>query len=332
MAKNRRRRSLSSPDLEESLGEVLKSDAPTPEQEISSGYVVDYVSGQQVRETPEEVYAVQVFARRLVDDFGYPKDCLITRPQYRVRRRPSETRKSYPVDIAVFSHNRKQDTDLRMIVECKADSEKTGRRQLELYLSMSEAQLGVWFNGVSHLYLRKDYLPGGQIVFTTIRTLPRYGQRWEDIGLYLRKDLKTTEHLRPVLRDIRNHLAGNVTGITRDESLAQQIINILLCKVYDERLTGPEELVSFRAGLNEPAAQVRERLFDLFAAVKARYQDVFDATDSIELDDDNIAYVVGELQTYCVTEAKRDVIGEAFEVFIGPALRGRKGSSLLLAM
>jgi type I restriction enzyme M protein len=59
-----------------------------------------------------------------------------------------------------------------MVVECKSDSEKTGRKQLELYLSMCEAQMGVWFNGVSHLYLRKDYVEGGQIVFSTIRTLP----------------------------------------------------------------------------------------------------------------------------------------------------------------
>jgi type I restriction enzyme M protein len=58
--------------------------------------------------------------------------------------------------------------------------------------------------------------------------------RVEDIGLYLRGDLKPTEQLKTVLRDIRNHLAGNVTGITRDEELARQILNILFCKVFDE--------------------------------------------------------------------------------------------------
>ena len=36
-------------------------------------------------------------------------------------------------------------------------------------------------------------------------------------------------------------------------------------------------------------------------------------------------YVVGELQNYCITEASRDAIGDAFEVFIGPALRGTEG-------
>ena len=35
--------------------------------------IVDYVSGKNVRATAEEIDAVQVFARRLVDDYGYPK-------------------------------------------------------------------------------------------------------------------------------------------------------------------------------------------------------------------------------------------------------------------
>ncbi|MGE4364059.1 MAG: N-6 DNA methylase, partial [Mycolicibacterium sp.] len=33
----------------------------------------------------------------------------------------------------------------------------------------------------------------------------------------------------------------------------------------------------------------------------------------------------GELQTYSLLQAERDAIGEAFEVFIGPALRGPEG-------
>ena len=52
-----------------------------------SGYLRDYISGTEVRATPEEVDAVQVFARRLVEDLGYDRAQLQTRPQHRVRRR-----------------------------------------------------------------------------------------------------------------------------------------------------------------------------------------------------------------------------------------------------
>ena len=299
--------------------------------ELQAGYVRDFISGIMVRATPEETQSVQVISRRLVEDFGYPKSHITTRPQHRVRRRPSEVKKSYPVDIAVFSDARKHDDDLSIIVECKSENVKTGRKQLESYMELSAAKLGVWFSGRAdvegdtHLYLRKDYLPGGGIHFSEIPTLPRFGQRLEDVGRYLRRDLIVTEQLKSVLRDIRNHLAGNVIGTTRDEQLARQTINILFCKVFDETSKGPDELVDFRAGIDEPASDVRARVLDLFTRVKSRYGDVFEPTDSIELDDESIAYVVGELQSFSVTEAKRDVVGDAFEVFMGPALRGEEG-------
>ena len=136
------------------------------EELLPTGYLRDFISGVQIKATPEEVEAVQVFSRRLVEDFGFPKSCITTRPQYRVRRRPSEERKSYPVDIAVFSNDRRTDSDLLMVVECKAESVKDGRKQLEIYLTMSDATIGVWFNGREHLYLRKDYVEGGRSSFS----------------------------------------------------------------------------------------------------------------------------------------------------------------------
>jgi type I restriction enzyme M protein len=132
--------------------------------------------------------------------------------------------------------------------------------------------------------------------------------------------------LKAVFRDLRNHLAGNVTGITRDEALAQQIINILFCKIFDEINTGPDDIVTFRTGIDELSRNVRERILTLFEEkVKGEFDDVFDKTDAITIDPDSLVYVVGELQNYCITEASRDAVGDAFEVFIGPALRGGEG-------
>ncbi len=298
---------------------------PTIPGVLPDGYIPDFITGTPVRATPEEVESVQVFARRLVEDFGYPKARIQTRPQYKVRQSPSDTKKGYPVDIAVFSDDTKDDDKLWMVVECKKKRIQEGRRQLEIYMSMSAATVGAWFNGDEHLYLHKVYAEGGKIHFDELPALPRCGQRVEDIGLFKRSSLVPTSALRPVFRDIRNHLAGNLTGITRDETLAQQIIDILLCKIFDELDKGPDEFVQFRAGAGESADAVQGRLFDLFAAVKNRYSDVFPAPESIEIDPINIKYVVGELQNYSITEASRDAIGDAFEVFIGPALRGAEG-------
>ncbi len=70
--------------------------------DIKEGYIIDYISGEQVKASPEELQAVQVFAKQLVEDYGYPKTYIQTRPQFRVKARPSDTKKEYPIDIAVF--------------------------------------------------------------------------------------------------------------------------------------------------------------------------------------------------------------------------------------
>ena len=288
-------------------------------------FLIDFISGQRVRVTPEEVDAVQVFARRLVEDYGYSKEQVQTHPQHRVRARPSDQARSYPVDIAVFRAGRTED-ELLMIVECKKSNRQDGEHQLRLYMDMSAAEVGVWFNGENHLYLRKIHHEDGRRTYQPLPNIPRNGQRIEDIGLYKRKDLVRPSNLKAVFRDIRNHLAGMTTGITRDEALAQEIINLLFCKLLDEQESGAEDAVNFRAGVGEPHENVQTRIRALFERVKENvFGDVFDSTDRIRLDLDSLAYVVGELQNYTIMEADRDAIGEAFEVFIGPALRGAEG-------
>src|ERR1700674_4210418 len=97
--------------------------------EESVGCLFDYISGKQVKATPEEKEAVQIFSRRLVEDFGYEKTQIATHPQYRVSRSPSDEAKSYPIDIAVFSSEKKTDDSLFLIIECKEPKREDGVRQ-----------------------------------------------------------------------------------------------------------------------------------------------------------------------------------------------------------
>jgi type I restriction enzyme M protein len=71
----------------------------------------DFITGKPIRPTPEELDAVQVFAKRLVNDYDYPKERIQTRPQFRIRKRPSDEEKSYPVDIAVFRSSKRVEDD-----------------------------------------------------------------------------------------------------------------------------------------------------------------------------------------------------------------------------
>ena len=99
--------------------------------ELNEGYVIDCISGQELRSTPEELQAVQPFAEKLMEDYGYPKSNIQTHPQWRVKSRPSDLKKSYPVDIAVFSCEEHSDENLYIVVECKKKTRKDGRSQLE---------------------------------------------------------------------------------------------------------------------------------------------------------------------------------------------------------
>ena len=229
--------------------------------------ITAFISGVSVRATPEEIHAVQVFSKLLVNDYGYPKGQIRTRPQWRVKVRPSDTKKEYPVDIAVFSGDRHTDETAQIIVECKKPNRRDGRTQLQDYLRFSEARIGVWFNGEEKLFLKKSE-KAGQIFFEEIPNIPKFGERLEDIGLYRRRDLKPTHNLKSVFRTIRNYLAANAVGITRDEVFAQQIINLIFCKIYDERFTKANDMVRFRAGFDELPAAVRGSCNSLFGRIK----------------------------------------------------------------
>ncbi|MXW94071.1 MAG: N-6 DNA methylase [Acidimicrobiaceae bacterium] len=154
-----------------------------------------------------------------------------------------------------------------------------------------------------------------------VTTLPR-GQRHHVEEPLL---VAASRNLKAVFGDLRNHLAGNVAGITRDVALAEQVLNIVFCKLFDELNTGPDEVVSFRAAASGAEQEVADRVRGLFDQVIARYRDVFDSDASLDVDTSSLAHIVGELQNYSLMDSDRDAVGEAFEVFVGPTLRGAEG-------
>ncbi len=297
------------------------------DKEIKDGYILDFISGQEIKATPEEIEATQVFSKRLVEEYEYSKDSIQTRPQFFVRRTPSdEAKREYPVDIAVFSGDSRIESDLIGIVECKKKSRKDGVEQLKLYMDMcSNVQWGVWFNGEEQINLQK-VKKDGDLLYLEIPNIPKQGQRIEDIGKYKRKDLKPAKDLKSHFKVINNYLYGNMKkDDTSTRNRAKQIINLLFCKIYDEQYTGKNEEVSFRAGVYEEKDIVEKRIKDLFVQVKSRFSDVFEEEDAITLDSDSIVFAVGQIQELCITESERDVIGDAFEVFVSKALKDGEG-------
>jgi hypothetical protein len=64
------------------------------------------------------------------------------------------------------------------------------RRQLDIYLNMvPSVQIGVWYNGEQHLFLRKVRDKKTAWAWEELPDIPQKDQRIEDIGLYRRSSL-----------------------------------------------------------------------------------------------------------------------------------------------
>ena len=284
--------------------------------------LVDFITGKNIKDTPEEREAVQPFLKILHEDYGYPKELIQSHPQYRVKASPSDKR-GYPIDIAVFE-TIKGKKKLKIVVECKKKDRKDGVEQLKDYLKFCEANIGIWFNGDESVYLKKIE-KSGNIEFEDIAAFPKHNEKLSEIGKYLRKDLKPTHNLKDIFKEIRGRIVANSTGVNRDEQIAKEMILLILCKIYDERFTGNDEMVRFRASVDESDDEVKERIGELFADIQEKDDDVLSEQDTITFDGKTLKLVIGKLQNICITETDRDSVGDAFEVFIGYSLKGSQG-------
>ncbi|ASO18465.1 hypothetical protein FHR81_002872 [Actinoalloteichus hoggarensis] len=102
--------------------------------------------------------AVQPFSKRLVEDYGYPKSHIQTRPRWHVTARPSDRARagSYPVDIAVFAGEHHRDDALYLVVECTKPDRDDGRDQREDYLRLSRSYPDVWRMARSGFLRRRE--------------------------------------------------------------------------------------------------------------------------------------------------------------------------------
>jgi len=109
----------------------------------------------------------------------------------------------------------------------------------------------------------------------TIDIFEDYEQNKSKVFIYV-KDLKPINNLKVILRELRDYFAGNVTGITRDEKIAQNIMRLLFCKIYDERNKALNDLTDFSSRPDESLAVFSKRIESLFDQAKKKYADIFE--------------------------------------------------------
>jgi type I restriction enzyme M protein len=143
--------------------------------------------------------------------------------------------------------------------------------------------------------------------------------------LIYKQNLLPINNLKVIFREIRDYFAGNVTGITRDEKIAQNIMRLLFCKIYDEKYTENYQLVNFANRPNENLQDFQKRIFTLFENVKNQYSDIFETEEELEIQAGDLSFIVSKMEEYSILNADRDIIADAFEELIGTSFRGGEG-------
>ena len=123
---------------------------------------------------------------------------------------------------------------------------------------------------------------------------------------------------KEAFRYLRNYLAGQFVGATRDDALLDEVLKCLFCKLYIE--TSAAESLPTEHDTFALAHYVRS----VFGKVRNDFPDIYPKDAEILLDPQAISTVMRECQ-FSLLDAGTDPIGDAFEVFVGSESRGRAG-------
>lgn len=290
------------------------------EAEKKKGYIKDYITGEWIKDIPENREAKVIFEERLEKEYGYSKGQV--QPEFMIQHGSSRIG---PADIVVFHDGRDKSQDnIYIIVECKRKDRKDGIQQLKSYLApCKSAKYGVWFNGKEIFYLEKlEKAPHYKPVFN----IPKKGEK---LGLPRKADLKPVTDLISIFETIHNYIYAN-EGL-KPEQAFDEMVKLLFLKIVDEKDT-TSSIAKFGISeeeydeiLDGKENDFLIRVEKLFSIVKEKYEDVFSKEERIRLRPHTLGFVVGQLQLLDMGHSSPDAKGMAYEVFVREHYRGDRG-------
>ena len=113
---------------------------------------------------------------------------------------------------------------------------------------------------------------------------------------------------KPIFADIRNYLAGRFVGSTREEFFLEELVKLLFCKY------------AFVRGIEQYNPDSQSHSYrSCFRKMVQAYPEIFVKDSEIELDAQSIEFVNQQLSKLDLLNVERDVIGDAYEAFMGSA-------------
>lgn len=313
-------------------------------------YVKCIVREKDIQLKPEEIVR-QLYAARLINDYGYPKKRLAF--EYSV----NFGREKKSADIVIFDKDR-SDTAY-IVVELKKPKLKDGKNQLRSYCNATGAPIGVWTNGeqISH-YHRKD--PN---YFEDITDIPKANQSLKDIlsERFTLKDLISKDKIaneRKSLKDIILEMEDEVLA-NAGVDVFEEVFKLIFTKLYDEFQSKKDKaniefyldqnldddergdydkLKEALEGLNDKKFRVMEfrntgqtdtelknKIQTLFNEAKSQWTGVFPDGSEFELSDSHLSVCVSSLQDVKLFNSNLLVVDEAFEYLVNKSAKGEKG-------
>lgn len=252
--------------------------------------------------------------------------------------------KKQKVELVVFEKGKphKQDFIIRICVvqddKVKDTDKKKGvKPTLENAMGAVEScEFGLWANGSSYHYLQKeDDAMGFDYEFVDLSDFPGEGETLDDLDRADRSSSKkpANDSLIKVFKRSHDYIYGNEG---RKKDAFWQLLNLIFCKLYDEKLRFIPSEESYRRkfwvgvkeqNTEEGRKEVAKRIKGLFEELKRDeiFSEVFDGNESIGLTDKGLAFIAGELSKYSFLDASVDVKGLAYETIVSNTLKQEAG-------
>ncbi|MGH3696591.1 MAG: methylation-associated defense system DNA methyltransferase MAD2 [Pseudonocardiaceae bacterium] len=328
---------------------VVHNDATAGQNESTSrpslpdNTLIDYITGETVTETPKEQVRQRI-ARALFHEYGVAVEDMAR--DFPVTIEVDGKKRRRRIDIAVFQPNTSQSIQhLQRIVVCKPEPkngntvtrirtpQQAEKDLAELRDLMGDERTpgiryGMWTNGLELFFLEKTVERFGPR-YTSIADWPLSGELGSrSVVSHARLRRAEPGMLKAAFRRCHNYIHGN-EGMPKDVAF-WQFLYLLFTKMYDERQSRERGInARFFAGLHEPfntegQREIAQRIRSLFDETKRRYP-LFSARDELTLSDRALAFLVGELAPYDLTNTDIDAKGIAYQELVGANLRGDRG-------
>ncbi|MCG3138307.1 MAG: hypothetical protein HJJLKODD_02169 [Phycisphaerae bacterium] len=284
-------------------------------------YLKCFATDKERPAKPEEIVR-QLYIKKLIDHYGYPKDRLRIEKEVYFGSTVHDKR----ADIVVIEKDT-ADTPY-IIVECKKAKRKDGLEQLKSYCNAEGSPIGVWTNGGETNYLHRE----DPNLYRTLPEIPRasetlaqmLNQPWtlDDLD---RENILVVERtsLKDVILNMEDLVLANA-GVDAFE----EVFKLIYAKLYDEakaaRIRRGRKTLDFRVG-GRTAKEFAETIGNLFNKAMIEWPGVFSPGERIALEPDHLKVCGSALERVKLFNSNLSVIDEAFEYLEVKAAKGEKG-------